>query len=169
MPVRSAALQPPREQVAPVRVAVPSVDVDMRVEPVGVLTSGAMDVPERPSVAGWYRFGPDASSREGTTVLAAHVDSLEWGLGPFVRIRELPRGARVLLTDDRGERVEYRVEGVERTAKADLPVGRLFSRSGDRRLVLITCGGSFDRTTRTYSQNVIVHARPADPPGSAND
>ena len=44
--------------------------------------------------------------------------------------------------------------------KADLPLDEVFQRSGPPRLVLITCGGPFDRTTGSYQENIVVTAVP---------
>lgn len=121
-----------------------------------------MAVPENPSVVGWYRFGPGVGSDAGATVLAAHVDSLEYGLGPFARLKELRPGAEVLVADSEGRTTEYRVDGIRRTGKSELVGTGVFDRAGEPRLQLITCGGTFDQRTRTYSDNVIVTAIPVD-------
>jgi len=34
----------------------------------------------------------------------------------------------------------------------------LFARTGQPRLTLITCGGAFNRTTRSYDNNIVVTA-----------
>ena len=44
--------------------------------------------------------------------------------------------------------------------KTELPPD-LFARTGPSKLVLITCGGEFDRSVRRYKQNVVVVATPA--------
>ena len=43
--------------------------------------------------------------------------------------------------------------------KAALPAD-YFGRGGPSRLVLITCGGTFDSSTRHYRDNVVVVAEP---------
>ena len=45
-------------------------------------------------------------------------------------------------------------------AKPELPVEEVFARSGPPALVLITCGGEFDRSIRRYRSNVVVTAWP---------
>jgi hypothetical protein len=45
-------------------------------------------------------------------------------------------------------------------AKTELPA-ELFERDGPPKLVLITCGGEFDRSIHRYRQNVVVVAAPA--------
>jgi sortase (surface protein transpeptidase) len=145
--------------VAPVRITVPRNGIDMRVTPVGVAPDGRMALPSNPAVAGWYRFGPDARAAHGSVVLAAHVDSLRYGLGPFVHLRDLPKNTLIRIRDADGRTTRYRVDRVRHVRKADLREAGVFDRHGDRRLTLVTCGGTFDTRTRTYSDNVIVTAR----------
>jgi hypothetical protein len=44
--------------------------------------------------------------------------------------------------------------------KEQLPLADVFDRSGAPRLVLITCGGQFDYTASSYSDNIVVVATP---------
>ena len=48
---------------------------------------------------------------------------------------------------------------MRRVRKAELPTS-IFTRTGERRLVLVTCGGPFDARTERYRDNVIVTAVP---------
>ncbi len=54
----------------------------------------------------------------------------------------------------------YEVVGRRQYLKTRVPLGALFARTGAPRLTLITCGGSFDRATRSYLANVVVTAVP---------
>ena len=47
-------------------------------------------------------------------------------------------------------------------SKDELPVDRVFSKDGDPVLTLITCGGDFNRSLRSYSDNVVAYAEPID-------
>jgi sortase (surface protein transpeptidase) len=143
----------------PERLAIASLDVDMPVEAVGVQDTGEMEIPERPSVAGWYRFGKAPADAEGTTVIAAHVDDREYGVGPLAKLREAREGDEVAVTDADGTVTTYVTESVTYIPRAELPVEELFTREGPRTLAVITCGGDFDQQTRTYSDNVVLIAR----------
>jgi sortase (surface protein transpeptidase) len=143
----------------PARLEVPDVGLDMPVLPMGVDDSGAMALPADTADAGWYRFGP-APREAGTTVIAAHVDSRIHGLGAFARLRDVPENAAVTVTTADGTRRTYRVERIERTPKTEVPLELLFDRGGPERLVLVTCGGRFDRGTGHYVDNVLVTALP---------
>ena len=161
MTVVGTAPIPPRKPVAPTRVRIPGTKVDMRIVPSGVDRRGQMALPPDPRIAGWYRFGPDARAARGSTVVAAHVDSVEHGLGPFVALRDLKKNAPIRLTDAKGRTTVFAVTSVRHVRKAKLSRGAIFDRDGKRRLTLITCGGTFDTRTRTYSDNVVVTARTA--------
>ena len=149
----------PAQLPPPVRLQVPDVQLDMPVLAMGVDDDGAMALPEDTADAGWYRFGP-APGAPGTTVVAAHVDSLVHGLGAFARLRDVPVGAVVTVTTADGTDHGYRVDRVERTPKTEVPLDLLFDRTGPERLVLVTCGGEFDRSTGHYLDNVVVTVLP---------
>ena len=122
---------------------------------------GAMAVPEDVRTVGWYRFGSRPGSLSGSAVLSGHVDDRVQGRGVFAALGDVEPGdlVEVELTD--GTRLGYRVRTVEQVAKDALPADELFARSGPPRLTLITCGGDFDWTTRTHTENVVVTAEPA--------
>jgi sortase (surface protein transpeptidase) len=140
----------------PVSIAVPAIGVEARVVPVGLRADRTMEVPEVER-AGWYEPGP-RPGEAGPAVIVGHVDSRS-GPAVFFRLRELRPGDRVVVGQAGGGRRSFLVERVERQAKAALPVERIWSRTRQPVLRLITCGGSFDRSTGHYRDNVIVYAR----------
>ncbi|WP_251152883.1 class F sortase [Cellulosimicrobium sp. Marseille-Q4280] len=157
VPVRPARDQPAEAPPAATRVVVPSIGLDMAVEPAGVDGEGQMALPDDARSAAWYRFGPGPASPEGAVVVAAHVDDLD-GAGPFARLPEVAAGTTVDVVDATGTTYTYTVNGVEDIAKADLPLDVVFDRGGPPRLVLVTCGGEWDRERRSYTENVVVTA-----------
>jgi hypothetical protein len=160
VPVTAATPTPARHSVPPVRVAAPAIGVDMPVVSVGVETGGFMELPPDPAVAGWYRFGADPSSPDGNVVISAHVDAPDKPIGPFSRLRELPVGQAIEVTDAAGAVHRYDVQRVTYYPKSALPVADLFARTGTDALVLITCGGAFDAATGRYADNVVAIATP---------
>ncbi|MBO3086148.1 class F sortase [Cellulomonas fengjieae] len=163
VPVRDATLgaqEPAPAAPAPVRLAVPDVGIDMAVDPVGVRDDGEMEIPEDANRAGWYRFGPAPADPAGATVVAAHVDSVQTGIGQFARLLDVAVGATVTVTTADGVAHEYRVVTVEKVPKDGAPVDQWFDRSGAPRLVLVTCGGTFRRDIGHYTDNVVVTAEP---------
>ncbi|WP_430646190.1 class F sortase [Agromyces sp. GXS1127] len=162
VPRRSASLGENRAAPAsaPVRIEVPDLGIDMSVEPVGLDAEGRMGLFDDPAVAAWYRWGPAPASETGSTVIAAHVDSLEYRVLPFARLKDATPGMRVVVTDAAGMRHTFAVESTAVTEKADVDWDAAFDRSGPPRLTLVTCGGEFDYEARRYLSNLVVTAVP---------
>jgi sortase (surface protein transpeptidase) len=107
--------------------------------------------------AGWYKPGPEPGER-GPAVITGHVDSTG-GPAVFYRLRELHRGNLISIRRADGSWVRFRVEGLERWPKSDFPTRRVFrTKTHVSVLRLVTCSGSFDRSTGHYVDNTIVYA-----------
>jgi hypothetical protein len=148
----------------PIRVLIPSIDVDADLVPLGLRSDRAMEVPDF-GLAGWYARGP-RPGHPGPAVLAAHVDSRA-GPDVFFRLRELVAGDRVHVIYDSGDRVTFVVTWSERTPKEALPIASMWPTTNERLLALITCGGTFDQNARSYRDNVVVYTMPLDLAGAA--
>jgi Sortase domain len=149
-----------RPTAAPARLDLPSLDISSAVAPVGVDGNGDLEIPEDVAEVGWYRFGPGPADPAGSTVLSGHVDSAEQGKGAFFRLRELKPGDPVVVHGSDGRTWRYRVVSREEWPKSEVPLDRIFSRSGAPRLTLVTCGGGFREDIRSYTDNIAVTAVP---------
>lgn len=156
----SAALDTAEEPAAtrPVRVVLGSVGIDAEVRPVGVARDAQMQLPPDPRVMGWYEFGPAPASGTGSVVLAGHLDSNRFGVGPLVRLRDVEVGDPIEVLASDGATSAYRVVRVERFDQQALPAD-IFARTGPERLRIITCGGAYSPETG-YDENLVVTALP---------
>ncbi len=144
----------------PVGLTVAGVGVrDAAVVDVGVQRNGELEVPAADQV-GWYRFGP-RPGEQGSSVLAAHIafDGVD---GVFRRLASVAPGAEVTVRFADGASRTFRVTSIERYDKDELPP-RLFATTGPAQLVLITCGGAFNRELQSYEDNIVVTALPVVP------
>ncbi|HVU76620.1 MAG TPA: sortase [Gaiellaceae bacterium] len=142
----------------PVEVAIAELGIDAPILPSAIdLAGGVLGIPADVHRVGWWRDGAAPGDPHGTVLLAGHVDSASAGAGAFFRLAHARRGALVRLTTAGGTRFTYRVTAVRTYPKATLPTD-VFAIDGRPRLVLVTCGGTFDADTRHYPDNVVVTA-----------
>ena len=113
--------------------------------------------PSDDTVAGWYRSGP-APGDVGPAVLTGHVDSVA-GPAVFFRLRDVAVGDPVSVTRTDGTTVRFTVTRVARFPKDAFPTAEVYAPTPRAELRLITCGGAFDRTARSYLDDVVVYAR----------
>jgi sortase (surface protein transpeptidase) len=148
---------------APERITIPDIDVRSQVQPVGTVDR-VLQIPPKPWEVGWWEAGVGLGSDHGTTVLVAHLDSRTYGVGPFARAKDLGVGAPMTLRDEQGDAQRYRVSAVDTYLKQVLPYEEIFAQSGPPRVVLVTCGGQYNRDAGGWDSNVVVTFTPEEPP-----
>lgn len=125
----------------------------------GAGVDGAMEVPESIDEVAWYEFGP-SPGEQGSAVLAAHVDMAGLGPGVFFDLHALEPGDLVTVSFEDGTESTFEVFEAHRYLKEELDTGRIFARSGEPTLTLVTCGGAFNPSLGRYDSNVVVYAGP---------
>ena len=143
----------------PIQIAIPELGVDSPVVQVGLEDDGSMGLPGA-SEAGWYQYGQRPGQPQGSAVIAAHVDYNKKP-GVFLKLNSLPIGAEVLVTDDAGAAHRFIVTERFQVEKGELPTAELLRPDGDPVLTLVTCGGSFSKSRRSYADNIVIRAVPA--------
>lgn len=137
-------------------ISIPDIGVDTTLVPLGVDEAGALVPPERYDVAGWFAAGP-LPGAVGPAVIAGHVDSRA-GPAVFYRLEEMVVGALVTVAMSDGSSVRFAVTAVGQYPKTDFPTELVYGPTPGRELRLITCGGNFDPSRRSYLDNIVVFA-----------
>jgi hypothetical protein len=157
------------ERARPLHIRIGTIGVDAPVVRVGLEPDGAMEIPDRVAEVGWY--DPDelgvAPGTTGTAVLAGHVDSRTQGRGSLYHLRDLRVGETIEIDLTDGSTQRWRITAVTQYPKDVLPYEEVFVWSGPPRLAIITCGGEFDRTARSYTDNLIAYAELLDDTASS--
>ncbi len=147
---------PEADAPPPRRVRIPSIGVDADIGPLGLRDDGSIEVPSDWDETGWWADGPEPGE-SGPAVVLGHVDSTS-GPAVFHRLSELAPGDLVHIDREDGSTVTYRVSRLEQHGKDVFPSDSVYGRTDEPVLRLITCGGDFDRSERSYFDNVIVFA-----------
>ncbi len=144
----------------PDRVELDRLNIDAPVASVGIDTEeNLLAIPVNIDRVGFWRDSATVGAKQGTTLLAGHVDSAKRGAGAFYRLKNARRGDRVTVTAESGRKQRYRITSIRRMRKSRLPES-VYRTTGAHRLVLVTCGGPFDAVKGSYRDNIVVTAVP---------
>ncbi|MET0468562.1 MAG: class F sortase [Aeromicrobium sp.] len=159
--------RPAPSQVVPQRpeaLGLPS-GTSMPVDVVSTGEDGVLELPADIDRAGWWDGGSRIGEPYGAMVLAAHVDSVADGIGPFAELLRTRPGQRIRVSGTDGAAQLFEIASVRRTPRTSLSErASTFSVRGPLRLVLITCAGPFDPQRGGYRDNLVVVAKPVGRP-----
>jgi len=150
--------QPAAQSAPPIRARIQGLG-SADVVPVGVTPQGEAEIPEDVAQLGWYRFGPAPGDGQGSVVLMGHRDS-RGARGALYDLATVAPGSVIEVTDRAGATRRYAVASTTSIAKQVVPLADLFARTGPEQLVVISCGGAYDRSQGGYLDNVVVTALP---------
>ena len=74
----------------------------------------------------------------------------------FWRLRELVPGDTFEIDRADGSTAKFKVDAVKQVPQSNFPTEEVYGNIDFAGIRLITCGGTFNRTTRHYSDNTIV-------------
>jgi sortase (surface protein transpeptidase) len=146
-----------RGPVVPSRLRIPSLGIDVNVEPVGISRSGAMDVPGNLWNAGWLDTGPRPGA-PGQAVLDGHKNSVH-GPGLFNDLAQLRVGDRVYVSDPTGGELTFEVTRTMSYPLSGFPSSEVFGAVASSQLNLITCVGGYSTQAHTYDHRLVVFTR----------
>ena len=155
-PARGTAfLRKPQTNVGlPVRLRIPSIEVDAAIESVGVTPKGAMDTPKDPDNVGWYDRG-SRPGENGSAVLAGHLDWYKGKTAVFQHLDKLRAGDLLFVETDTGRFLTFVVRET-RTYKPNEYAPDVFQSSDGSHLNLVTCGGVWDTILKIYRERLVV-------------
>ncbi|MFD6434981.1 class F sortase [Streptomyces venezuelae] len=150
----------PLTPARPERVDVPALKVRAPVTSRGLDGDGAIDPPSfaESDTVGWYGGGTRPGA-PGAALFVGHVDT-ETERAVFYDLSTLRPGEKVEVARTDGRTAEFTVEDVQVVTRERFDAKAAYGPHEDGRaeLRLITCGGTFDKSARTYTANVIVSA-----------
>lgn len=138
----------------PTRLRIAKVGIDTSFVSIGLQASGELEVPKRYDVVGWYNRAP-TPGEIGPAVVVGHVDR-PGGTAVFWRLRELLPGDTFEIDRADGTTAKFKVDQVKLVPQENFPTAEVYGSIDHAGIRLITCGGTFNRTTRKYSHNLIV-------------
>lgn len=146
----------------PEHLTIPSIGVDTRLIGLGLNTDGTVEVPTRPTDAGWYNQGT-VPGQHGSAVILGHVDSTT-GPAVFYSLRDLRVGDLMVVRLRDDTQVAFRVTNKATYANEDFPASKVYAGNPNKAtLNLVTCGGDYDPTNGGYQSNVVIYTQAVNP------
>ncbi|MEV8564946.1 class F sortase [Streptomyces sp. NPDC051322] len=153
-----AGTAPSKHPAAPARVSIPSIGVSSSLLRLGLNADGTVEVPpaDKGMTAGWYT-GSTAPGERGAAVIIGHNDT-RFGKAVFHDLKKLDKGADIAVLNTLGKSVHFTVTGTDSVSKKAFPTDKVYDKTPNATLRLITCDGSFDAQGHPVN-NLIVYAR----------
>jgi sortase (surface protein transpeptidase) len=145
-----------KQMPIPVRISIPAIGVNARVVPLGLNHDQTMQVPTNFADTGWFEPGPEPGE-QGAAIIVGHLNSRS-GPAVFQRLRELRVGQVITIRLKGGSTVRYVAKSMIRVSKSRFPTNRVYARTKQPTLRLITCAGKLNRSTGHHPDNYIVFA-----------
>lgn len=156
-PAAPVAVADVRPAVRPLAISIPALGVDSPLDELAAdPVTAELAAPDDPDRAGWFAEGV-VPGEQGPAVVGGHVDSRA-GPGVFAELRTLRRGDLVEVSRSDGSVARFTVTAVRLFPKDRFPTEAVYGPAPGPELRLVTCGGRFDRTVRSYEDNVVVDA-----------
>ncbi|GAM15115.1 class F sortase [Mesobacillus selenatarsenatis] len=146
-----------RTGIIPATIEIPAINVKTRIEQVGTLKDGRMDVPKDPDNVGWYEPGT-LPGAPGNAVLAGHVDDLT-SPAIFYDLHKLKNGDKIMLTDTDGQTLTFEVYDQKTFPRLDAPIEDIFGFTFASTLNLITCSGDYDPETTERAERTVIYTK----------
>jgi len=140
----------------PAEIAIPKLGLSSALLRLDKRADNRMEVPGDFGLAGWYVRGP-SPGQTGPAVIVGHLDSRN-GPAIFSRLDELAPGDAILVRRGDSQLVRFKVTRTEDYDKDQFPTQQVYGNTAGPELRLITCGGEFDYSQRSYRRNLVVYA-----------
>lgn len=141
---------------SPIRLKIPSINVDASLRPVGLAPDGTMVAPKGPDDVVWYERGARPGEK-GSAVIAGHYGTWKNGSGSvFDNLSKLKLGDNIYVNDEKGARITFVVREI-RSYDPNADASAVFeSNDGEAHLNLITCEGAWNKVSKSYPKRLVV-------------
>jgi len=139
----------------PVRLKIPTLNIDVAIDSVGLTSDGAMGVPTGPDTVAWFDLGP-RPGEIGNSVVDGHSGYKNDRPAVFDNLYKLKKGDKIYVENEKGATLTFVVREF-RTYSLNDDVSNVFrSSDGASHLNLITCAGDWNAINKTHSSRLVV-------------
>jgi LPXTG-site transpeptidase (sortase) family protein len=149
---------PPLPGSPPTQLRIDAINATSSLIPLGLNPDRTITVPpvSNPLQASWYRLGPTPGAA-GPAIILGHING-DGKEGIFAHLNQLKPGDQVKVTRQDGKIAIFTVTKLQQVAKSAFPTLAVYGDTQAAELRLITCGGAFDKSKRSYVDSIIAYA-----------
>jgi LPXTG-site transpeptidase (sortase) family protein len=159
-PCSTPTSQPGLDMNTGVRLLIPAIGVDAPVEPVGVLSSGELNVPQENqwTGVGWYENGP-IPGQTGSAVIDGHLDRPGGAPAVFWDLNKLHIGDMVMVVGAQEKTLRFHVMQLQKYHPDRAPLDKVFGDTSGTYLNLITCAGLWIPAQHQTTERLVVYTK----------
>ena len=154
-PSRVLPTNQPVKAGVPQTLIIPTLNVRVLVEQVGLDSEKRMATPSNFINTGWYKFGPRPGDI-GNSVIDGHFDTPTGAPSVFWDLKNMQKGDQIKVLDSNGKEYTFAATRVSSFPDKGFPIDLVFGKTDKKMLNLITCSGTWDKATSSYSDRVVV-------------
>jgi sortase A len=141
----------------PFRLKIPKIAIDAHLESVGLKSKNEMDVPKDIKNAAWFNLGPQPGEK-GSAVIDGHFGWKDGISAVFDNLSKLQKGDKIYVENEKGIVVSFVVRETKTFGENEDASAIFRSNDSGSHLNLITCGGAWNKTGKSYSNRLVVFA-----------
>jgi LPXTG-site transpeptidase (sortase) family protein len=140
----------------PKQLRIPSIEVNAKIQYVGITKNGNMATPNNFTDVGWFQNGI-VPGNQGSAVIDGHVDNgLAWP-AVFANLGNLNIGDDIYIDTIGGTTIDFKVIGIK-NYDPNADTEEIFNQNDGNYLKLITCAGTWSILHKTHDQRLVVTA-----------
>lgn len=139
----------------PVRLKIPTIEVNSAIEDALITSDGRMDVPEGSKNVAWFALGPKPGDT-GSAVIGGHFGIKDEVPFVFYDLDKLNIGDQIYVVNDKGITLIFIVRSTKLFDRDADATSVFTSYDGLAHLNLITCEGEWNEANGTYPKRLVV-------------
>ncbi len=139
----------------PVRLKIPKIGVDAVIEYAGLTPQGAVGVPRGPTDAAWFDLSP-RPGETGSSVIVGHYGWKDGIPAVFDDLYKLRPGDQLSIESEGGTTTTFVVYKILTYNQSENVPSVFNSNDGGAHLNLITCEGTWNKFSQSYSNRLVV-------------
>lgn len=141
----------------PIRLKIPSINLDAAVEYVGLTSKGALDTPKGSANVAWFDQGP-RPGEIGNSIIDGHFGYKNNKPAVFDNLYRLKKGNKIYIEDSKGKIITFVVQELKIYDRNQEASDVFISNDEKSHLNLITCEGTWNVIDKTHSNRLVIFA-----------